>query len=252
MSVTGADDPRQAARSLRSLIEAEAVEEADTMTEPVVEALDQAGLFGLLVPTELGGLEADPVTIIDVCEELSYADGSVGWAFAQNTTVGAYLAYVDRDVAAGFADQRAGAGMFAPLGVARIEPGGFRISGSFGFGSGSGHATFVGGSALVMDGDEVGPFGDDGSPPVVGFLVPIEGVELHGNGLRGTGSYDFEVREQFVSDGATWRIFQPGKCDRVTGGAPYGLGQSWSAPSARPRGPSASPVERSTRSPTSP
>jgi len=222
------------------------------MTEPVVEALDQAGLFGLLVPTELGGLEADPVTIIDVCEELSYADGSVGWAFAQNTTVGAYLAYVDRDVAAGFADQRAGAGMFAPLGVARIEPGGFRISGSFGFGSGSGHATFVGGSALVMDGDEVGPFGDDGSPPVVGFLVPIEGVELHGNGLRGTGSYDFEVREQFVSDGATWRIFQPGKCDRVTGGAPYGLGQSWSAPSARPRGPSASPVERSTRSPTSP
>ena len=32
--------------------------------------------------------------IVDVCEELSFADGSVGWAFAQNTTVGAYAAYL--------------------------------------------------------------------------------------------------------------------------------------------------------------
>jgi alkylation response protein AidB-like acyl-CoA dehydrogenase len=49
-------------------------------------------LFGLLVPAELGGHEADVATIVDVCEELSYADGAVGWAYAQNTTVGGYLA----------------------------------------------------------------------------------------------------------------------------------------------------------------
>ena len=127
-----ATEPLTAARKRRELIESEAlnVEEASTMTKPVVDALVASGLFRLLVPRELDGLEADPSTILDVCEELSFADGSVGWAFAQNTTVMAYAAYMERDYALPVARARAGAGMFAPLGVAHKEDGGFRISGS--------------------------------------------------------------------------------------------------------------------------
>ena len=64
------------------------------MTAPVVNALVDSGLFRLLVPHVYGGLESDIATIIDVCEELAFADGSVGWAFAQNTTVMAYAAYL--------------------------------------------------------------------------------------------------------------------------------------------------------------
>ena len=60
-----------AARKLRELIESEAdlVEQSSTMTPKVVDALVDAGLFRLLVPRELGGMEADPATIVDVCEE---------------------------------------------------------------------------------------------------------------------------------------------------------------------------------------
>ncbi len=122
-----------AARKLRELIESEAelVEQSSTMTPKVVDALVEAGLFRLLVPRELGGFEADPATIIDVCEELSFADGSVGWAFAQNTTVMAYAAYLEPEHALPLARARAAAGMFAPLGVAEIDGDGYRVSGRF-------------------------------------------------------------------------------------------------------------------------
>ena len=76
----------QTAAEMRGLIEsaADAMEVVCTMTDPVVAKFRENGLFGLMVPKAVGGMEADASTIMDVCEELAYADGSVGWAFAQN------------------------------------------------------------------------------------------------------------------------------------------------------------------------
>ena len=221
-----AAEPLASARALRELIEAEAdrVEQSNTMTPKVVDALVESGLFRLLVPREFDGLEADPSTIIDVCEELSYADGSVGWAFAQNTTVMAYSAYLAPEYAAPLAACRAAAGMFAPLGVAHREDGGFRVSGQFAFGSGSGHAEYMGGAAMVMEDGEMAPFIGD-QPQIRAFIVPMERVKLKGNwdvmGLRGTGSFDFEVPEQSVDAGMTFPIFHH---ETITGGPLYGLG----------------------------
>jgi len=215
-----------AARKLRELIESEAdsVDQNSTLTPPVVDALVETGLFRLLVPRAFDGFEADPGTIMDVCEELSFADGSVGWAFAQNTTVMAYAAYLEPEYAAPLAAARAAAGMFAPLGTAHVETGGFRVSGSFGFGSGSSHAEFMGGAAMVMENGEMPPF-EDGLPQIRAFILPTDRVLLKGNwdvmGLRGTGSFDFEVPEQFVESGRTFSVFQS---RTITGGALYGLG----------------------------
>ena len=225
ISVTSTE-PLTAARALRELIESEAeqVEQSSTMTPKVVDALVDAGLFRLLVPEVFEGIEADPDTILDVCEELSFADGSVGWAFAQNTTVMAYAAYMDPNCALPLTRARAAAGMFAPLGVAQIEDGGFRISGSYPFGSGCGHAEFMGGSAMVMEGGEMAPF-ENGLPQMIAFIIPSERVNLKGNwdvmGLRGTGSFDFEVPEQFVEAGVTFPIFQH---RTISGGPIYGVG----------------------------
>ncbi len=76
MSTTN-QEPLEAARKLRELIESEArlVEENSTMTPPIVDALVDTGLFRLLVPRAYGGLESDIATIIDVCEELAFSDG---------------------------------------------------------------------------------------------------------------------------------------------------------------------------------
>ncbi len=219
-------DLLSAARDLRELIEAEAdqVEQNLGMTPPIVDALVERGLFRLLVPKALGGFEADSSTILDVCEELSYADGSVGWAFAQNTTVMAYLAYLDPELALPLARSRAGAGHFAPLGVAHKQAHGFRVSGRFQFGSGCGHADFMGGAGMEMHDGEVPAF-VDGLPLIRAFIVPADRVAFKGNwdvmGLCGTGSFDYEIPEQTVDAGMTFSIFET---QPPTGGALYGLG----------------------------
>jgi alkylation response protein AidB-like acyl-CoA dehydrogenase len=142
----------QAARGLRELIESEAdeTEAACTLTPPVVAAIAKTGLFLLSTPKQVGGLEADVDTILAVCEEISYADGATGWAFVQNTITGSYLAYIDPAYAKTFAAMGPGAGHFAPLGVAHEEDAGYRVSGTWQFASGSGHARYMGGGAVIL------------------------------------------------------------------------------------------------------
>src|ERR1039458_10859927 len=80
-------DPLSKARSLRSLIEQNAAEgeRLGRLTDKSARALCESGLLGLLVPRDLGGIEADPGLYVDVIEELSYADGSFGWVTMATT-----------------------------------------------------------------------------------------------------------------------------------------------------------------------
>src|SRR5258708_16258494 len=50
------------------------------VAEPVMRALDGAGLFSLLVPRRLGGKAANLRTTMKVLAELGRGDGSTGWA----------------------------------------------------------------------------------------------------------------------------------------------------------------------------
>jgi hypothetical protein len=82
----------------------------------------------------------------------------------------------------------------------------------------------MGGSAMVMQDGEVAPF-ENGLPQIRAFIVPSDRVFFKGNwdvmGLRGTGSFDFEVPEQHVDVGMTFSLFETRP---ITGGALYGLG----------------------------
>ena len=219
----------QSALDLRVLIESEAdeMEQQCTMTAPVVEAFEQADLFRISTPKEIGGLEADVDTVMAVCEAIAFADGATGWAFTQNTITGSYLAHIQEDHARRFAAMRTGAGHFAPLGVAHEEEAGYRVSGNWQFASGSGHAEFIGGGALLMRNGEPAPIAADGSLPLIGFFVPIDKAIMKGNwdtmGLRGTGSFDYEIPEQLVEVGATWNISM-GYAPSRTGGPIFDIG----------------------------
>ena len=219
----------QSALNLRTLIESQAseMEEQCTMTAPIVQAFDQAGLFRISTPKEIGGLEADVDTVMAVCEAIAFADGATGWAFTQNTITGSYLAHIQEEYARRFAAMRTGAGHFAPLGVAHEEEGGYRVSGNWQFASGSGHAEFIGGGALLMRNGEPAPMGANGELPLIGFFVSIDQAIMKGNwdtmGLRGTGSFDYEIPEQFVEAGATWNISM-GYAPSQTGGPIFDIG----------------------------
>jgi alkylation response protein AidB-like acyl-CoA dehydrogenase len=200
-------DPLKAAQGLRERIDAHA-DEAERLAylpEPVVRALAEAGLYGMLVPREFGGAEPHPVQVLDAIAELSCADASTGWCVMANVffTGGIYAMGSDALVSA-FFDSDAGyigAGQISSLGRADRVEGGYRVQGSFHFGSGSREASwFLGAVVEYADGK---PVSGPGGGPVIRLAVTArENVRLIGNwdvlGLAATASYDFDFPEQFL------------------------------------------------------
>jgi indole-3-acetate monooxygenase len=208
-------DPRAIARDLVPLVEqeAEAGERARTLTEPLVTAFRDSGLFALQVPRDLGGFEADAETTLEVYETISRADASAGWSLLANaSTSGFATTYTSADaVRAMFAGDGipVHAGQFSPRGRAVVDPGGWRVAGSYRFGSGSGHADWIGGGAVELV-DGAPRMMPTGLPAIRVFFVPRDHVELTDGwdvlGLVGTGSWDYTVAEQVVDDGFTFDL----------------------------------------------
>jgi alkylation response protein AidB-like acyl-CoA dehydrogenase len=71
----GRSDPAQRARDLVPLLDerAAAGDEQAQLTEPVVEALHDTGMFGMWTPRELGGSELDPLDSLRTIEQLPTA-----------------------------------------------------------------------------------------------------------------------------------------------------------------------------------
>ena len=218
------------ARRLSPLVVEHAAEgeRRGTMPEPVVDAFAAAGLFGLMLPRELGGAEADLRTVLGVFEELSRADGSTGWSLLANATTSAFAgAYCgDEAVAAMFSPGTPAihAGMLGPVGECRATEGGFVVHGRFRFGSGSGHASWLGGGAFE-DRDGETAVSASGLPVMRVFFVPRDRVEFLGNwdvmGLVATGSFDYDIPEQVVPEAFTFSLLEP---EVRRGGPLYRLG----------------------------
>src|SRR6185295_5397579 len=58
---------------------AETAERERTYPRRVIEALAETGLFKMLAPCAAGGLEMEPLALLEVVEEVSRWDGSAGW-----------------------------------------------------------------------------------------------------------------------------------------------------------------------------
>jgi hypothetical protein len=54
-------------------------EQLGRLAEPIIKGARQTSLLRFICAHELGGCEADPLTVMEVTEALSRIDGSVGW-----------------------------------------------------------------------------------------------------------------------------------------------------------------------------
>jgi alkylation response protein AidB-like acyl-CoA dehydrogenase len=213
-----------AARELRSSIDANTEKTGDApVCAETIGALREAGLFGVMTPRAVGGSELPLVDCLDVFAEVARADGSAGWCLMAGASAVAYFGAYAGDA---FVEElfRDGvplvAGQFAPNGTGTPAPGGYRLTGSYQFGSGLHYAEWVGAGFLVP------PPAGSGAPARYLFgLVPRACVELRGNwdvlGLGATASWDYGIRDAFVPEGATFLFAAP---TRRRGGPVYELG----------------------------
>ena len=197
--------PLDAARKLAPLIRSSAdeIDAARELPRPIFEALADAGLFHLAVPSAIGGAEIDFPTYVEVIEEIGKADASTGWAVNQGAIFGTYAARMPREVArAIWIDTPRSVVANTPAATARavVVPGGYRVTGRQGFSTGCRHAAWLAAHAQVVENGQVRL--EHGEPEARYFFVPVSEAELldtwHVRGMRGTGTHHFAVTDVFV------------------------------------------------------
>jgi alkylation response protein AidB-like acyl-CoA dehydrogenase len=104
----------------------------------------------------------------------------------------------------------------APTGTAIAEGDGYRVSGRWGFGSGSTHCAWFFLGCLVFDGDEL-RIGADGMPETRILAVPAAEVTVldtwHTTGLGATASNDVTVTDAFVPHVRGFNLFDDAAID---------------------------------------
>ena len=194
------------ARALRPTIAAFAdrVEAERRLPRPLSDALHEAGLFRMLLPRSLGGAELDPVTFVQVMEEVAQADASTAWVLGQTAGCSMVAAYLRPAVATAIFGPPRGvlAWGSGPQGSAVAVDGGYRLTGAWSYASGIHEATWIGAHTFIMNPDGTPCRHADGAPVIRTLLFPLEQATITDvwdvMGLRGTGSDTYEVADLFV------------------------------------------------------
>jgi alkylation response protein AidB-like acyl-CoA dehydrogenase len=185
------------------------------IARPVHEAMSDAGLFRLMAPVEVGGLELAYPFVLAAIEEIAVGDITASWYVVNSTQVAirsAYMTVEDREqVMAPSAANFAFSGL--PSGRAVAVDGGFEVSGQWPLVTGCADSrwAFLNG---IVDHGETG-----GRPDIRHFIIETAGLEIQDNwqqvaGMRGTGSNGVIADNVFVPDGLAHTPGQPAVLDR--------------------------------------
>ena len=160
--------------------------------QDVIDAMVDLGLFRLLVPRSVGGLEVDYLDYLALTQAVATADGSTAWCFNQNNILGTMASLMPEPLAQEiWSDSRSILCNGPPAHSTFVEvDGGYSVSGRWNFSSGSRHATWAVGLERIAD------------PNALTCIIPkgeftfIDTWQV--NGLKGTGSFSFEAKDVFV------------------------------------------------------
>jgi len=232
-------DYLQRARELAPILAAasDEIEELRELPERIVEALVDGGFFRMLLPRSLGGGELHPLTYVQVLEEIAKADPSTAWCLGQNSGCSMTAPYLDPAVAREIFGPPRGILAWGPelpgAGRGVAVEGGIRVTGRWGFATGSRHATWLGAHVPIFEPDGTPRMNPNGRPFVRTVLFPKSSAEIIDNwhviGLRGTGSDSYAVKDLFVPQKYTCsrdneaERREPGLLYRFTSGMIYAM-----------------------------
>jgi indole-3-acetate monooxygenase len=205
------------ARGMRDLVRAEAPESERlrTLSAPIVEEMWVSGLMSAFNPKAAGGVEPSFHDMIETWIEMAWQDGSFGWIGIANlpSTFAAATYLPDEGFAEIFTrndNHITIGGQYFPNGQGAVVDGGYRLSGAWNFGSGTGHSAYIGAGFFPMDNGEM-RWVSEGIPEMRVAFLPREEVTFtdgwHVQGLKGTGSYDYNVADVFVPEYRTMPLF---------------------------------------------
>jgi alkylation response protein AidB-like acyl-CoA dehydrogenase len=163
-----------------------------------IREMTEAGLYRISQPARFGGYEYDWSLLVRVIAEISRGCGSTGWVYGLSAgsqwLIGLFPPQAQEDVWGDNPDSNI-EGAVAPSAIAQPVAGGFRLSGTWTFGSGCDHADWMYFGALIAS--------SEGARPTPAFLlVPRSDFRIvdtwHAVGLCGTGSKDVVIEDAFV------------------------------------------------------
>ena len=190
----GRADAAEAFQTIVRLIaeSSQRISEERQIPQHLIDAMTGQGLFRLMVPASVGGLEMDLLDYLAMTQAVSAADGSTGWCFNQNNVLGTMAALMPESLAKEVWSDPGAILCNGPpqhAAVAAVD-GGYSLTGRWNFSSGSRHATWVIAICRLDDGK------------TLTMYIPKEDMHFvdtwQVSGLRGTGSFSFEAKELFV------------------------------------------------------
>ncbi len=232
---------------------ADEIEHSRELPPHIVEALVAGGFFRLLLPRALGGAELPPLVYVQVLEEIAKAEPSTAWSLGQNSGCSMISAYLAPEIArevfgpspnpapqSGAGTPKGGILAWGPdvpgAGRGVAVAGGIRVTGQWGFATGSRHATWLGAHVPLFAPDGTPQTDPNGRPEVRTVLFPKTSARVIDNwqvvGLRGTGSDSYAVEDLFVPAPYTAGRDNPaerreeGLLYRFTSGMIYAMGFS--------------------------
>jgi 3-hydroxy-9,10-secoandrosta-1,3,5(10)-triene-9,17-dione monooxygenase len=180
--------------------------EADRrLPNAVIQALLDSGLLRLATSRRMGGLEAHPLTLVEVGRELARGSAALGWIYGLTAGHQWYLSFAHERLQEEVRDSGPGliVDSLVPGGQAEIVDGGYRLTGRWKFVSGVEWCSWAG-LAFV-------PPNANPPRPIVAF-VPAEELNSEDTwrtvGLRGTASNEVTLERAFVPQ---HRIFELAK-----------------------------------------
>jgi indole-3-acetate monooxygenase len=158
------------------------------LSDEAVNILRELDVLRAYVPAAYGGPEYSPLDTISAIQQLSRADGAVGWC----ATIASLTSHLSGSLTPSTAQAVFGntnsvvCGAYAPNGTGVVQPdGSYEVTGRWAWGSGSSFAQWM----------TAGTICDDGTTRHM--LLPRADLAIHDTwdsiGLRGTASHDFSA-----------------------------------------------------------
>ena len=195
----------QVANELGSLLSQNITAEENNgrLSADVVQALKEGGFYKLFLPRSLGGLEADPLTVAKIVEEVAKHNTAAGWSLmVANTTLTMASRLSEKGIEEIFIadpDVFIAGSVHPPMRATRTEEG-YLINGRNSLVSNVHEARWIMVLAIVLEGEQ--PKMVDSRPVIIGTYMDAKDCRIIDTwsvlGMRATDSNDVEAKDVFV------------------------------------------------------